>query len=158
MGRYCILEDNDPTGNLSNAAKRAKAATKIEVLSLPKRSPELNVMDFAVWSEVERRLRAQEKKWPSTKHEARAASMRRAPCTLAQTTLPCQQHCSATTCPLRMLKQASPPHRASPTSARDRQIKLLILLLCNSWSAIVRPYSDIILPKKQSLLIYTSLS
>ena len=75
--RYCILEDNDPTGNLSNAAKRAKVAAQIEVLSLPKRSPELNVMDFAVWSEVERRLRAQEKKWPSTKHETRADFMRR---------------------------------------------------------------------------------
>ena len=75
--RFCILEDNDPTGNLSNAAKKAKAASNMTVLSLPKRSPDLNVMDYSVWSEVERRLRAQEKKFPATKHETRAEFARR---------------------------------------------------------------------------------
>ena len=47
--RYCISEDNDPAGNRSSAGKRAKVAAKIEVLRLPKRSPDLNVLDFSVW-------------------------------------------------------------------------------------------------------------
>ena len=70
--KYCILEDNDPTGNQSNKGKAAKRAAKLEILALPKRSPELNVMDYAVWTAVERRMRAQEKKWPAGKKETRA--------------------------------------------------------------------------------------
>ena len=34
-------------------------------------------MDYSAWSEVERRLRAQEKKFPATKHETRAEFARR---------------------------------------------------------------------------------
>ena len=34
-----------------------KKTAKLKVLHIPKRSPELNVLDFAVWSEVERRMR-----------------------------------------------------------------------------------------------------
>ena len=75
--KYCILEDNDPTGNLSNVGRLAKAAMKLDVFVLPKRSPELNVMDYAVWSEVERRLRAQERRMPGGKHETRAQFGRR---------------------------------------------------------------------------------
>ena len=51
---------------------RAKAASKLDVFCLPKRSPELNVLDYAVWAEVERRLRAQEKRWSYGKRETRA--------------------------------------------------------------------------------------
>ena len=40
---------------------------------MPKRSPDLNVLDFAVWGEVERRLRAQERRWPEGKKETCAA-------------------------------------------------------------------------------------
>ena len=43
---------------------------------MPKRSPDLNVLDFAVWGEVERRLRAQER-WPEGKKETRAEFERR---------------------------------------------------------------------------------
>ena len=75
--KYCILEDNDPTGNQSNKGKAAKRAAKLEILALPKRSPELNVMDYAVWTAVERRMRAQEKKWPAGKQETRAEFVRR---------------------------------------------------------------------------------
>jgi len=71
--KYCILEDNDPTGNQSKKGLQAKRESKLEVLQIPKRSPDLNVMDFAVWSEVERRMRLQEKKWPSSKRETRKA-------------------------------------------------------------------------------------
>ena len=75
--RFCILADNDPTGNKSAVAVRAKEACTLEVLCLPKRSPDLNVLDFAVWSEVERRLRAQEKRWDDGKRETRAEFERR---------------------------------------------------------------------------------
>ena len=75
--KYCILEDNDPIGNQSAKGRAAKVAKKLEVLHLPKRSPDLNVLDYAVWAEVERRLRRQEKKWPAGKHETRAEFERR---------------------------------------------------------------------------------
>ena len=74
---FVILEDNDPTGNRSNAAKVAKSASKLRVLEIPKRSPDLNVMDYAVWAEVERKLREQERKWTSSKKESRNAFEKR---------------------------------------------------------------------------------
>lgn len=75
--RFCILEDNDPTGNQSKKGIQAKRDAHLEVLHIPKRSPDLNVMDYAVWAEVERRMRAQEKKWSVSKAEARTAFARR---------------------------------------------------------------------------------
>ena len=75
--KYCVLEDNDPAGNRSAKGRDAKKAARLDVLELPKRSPDLNVMDFAVWSEVERRLRKQEKKWPTNRRESRAEFERR---------------------------------------------------------------------------------
>ena len=75
--RYSILEDNDPTGNQSNKGKAAKVAAKLEPLALPKRSPDLNVMDYAVWTAIERRMRKQEKKWPADKRETRTEFERR---------------------------------------------------------------------------------
>ena len=36
---------------------------------MPKRSPELNVMDYAVWADVNRRMRKQEKKWKASDAE-----------------------------------------------------------------------------------------
>ena len=74
---FCILDDNDPTGNQSKKGLQAKRDAKLEVLHIPKRSPDLNVLDFAVWSEVERRMRKQEKKWPASKRESRKAFERR---------------------------------------------------------------------------------
>ena len=75
--KYCILEDNDPTGNQSAKGRAAKKDAALVVLELPKRSPDLNVMDYALWSEEERRLRAQENKWPAGRHETRAEFERR---------------------------------------------------------------------------------
>lgn len=69
--KLCILEDNDPTGNTSRPAIAAKRDCKLTVFALPKRSPDLNVMDYAVWSEMERRLRAQERPWPQSRRETR---------------------------------------------------------------------------------------
>ena len=39
--------------------------------AISKRSPNLNVMDYSVWAEVEKRMREQERKMPPGKREAR---------------------------------------------------------------------------------------
>ena len=59
---FTILEDNDPTGNLSKVGIAAKKDCKMKVFRIPKRSPDLNVLDFSIWAEVERRMRLQERK------------------------------------------------------------------------------------------------
>ena len=74
---HCILEDNDPTGNFSKKGIEAKTAQKLYVLKLPKRSPDLNVCDYTFWSEVEKRMRAQERKMPALKRETREAFEKR---------------------------------------------------------------------------------
>ena len=71
--KHVVLEDNDPTGFKSTKGEDAKKASKIEVFAIPKRSPDLNVLDYSVWKEVNRRLRKQEKNWPSEKRETREA-------------------------------------------------------------------------------------
>ena len=68
-----VLEDNDPTGFKSGKGEAAKSAAGIEVFSIPKRSPQLNVCDYALWAEVNRRMRRQEERWPVQKKETRAA-------------------------------------------------------------------------------------
>ena len=70
--KYVVLEDNDPSGNRSKRGMDAKTFHKMKVFEIPKRSPDLNVLDYAVWSEVERRMRAQERKWRVVKTETRA--------------------------------------------------------------------------------------
>ena len=69
---FSILEDNDPTGNCSGLGVKAKAAAKLSVFKIPKRSPDLNVLDYAIWSEMEKRMRAMERKFPKDKKETRA--------------------------------------------------------------------------------------
>ena len=56
--RYTILEDNDPVGYKSNKAKVAQLDFKIGPVRFPKYSPDLNPLDFYVWSEIERRMLA----------------------------------------------------------------------------------------------------
>ena len=78
--RFQILEDNDPSGFKSKRGTAAKAASKLRVLEIPRRSPDLSVMDYAIWSEINRRMRRQEQKWPKSKRESRsqfAARLRR---------------------------------------------------------------------------------
>ena len=69
---FKILEDNDPTGNRSGKGLAAKAASKLSMFEIPKRSPDLNVMDYAVWSEIERRMRGAERKFAASRSETRA--------------------------------------------------------------------------------------
>ena len=74
---YLILEDNDPTGNQSARGRGVKKDLALKLFRIPKRSPDLNVLDYFVWSEVERRLRKQEAKWPASRRETRVAFIRR---------------------------------------------------------------------------------
>ena len=72
-----VLEDNDPTGNRSRKAMDAKEEERIVTVELPKRSPDLNVMDYFIWAEVEKRLRKQEWSWPANRRETRVQFVRR---------------------------------------------------------------------------------
>jgi hypothetical protein len=69
--QYLLLEDNDPTGYKSKAAERAKVAMKIKVFQIPKRSPDLSVMDYAIWKPINRAMRTQEKRFNKRKRETR---------------------------------------------------------------------------------------
>ena len=75
--KHVVLEDNDPTGFQSRKGKDAKMACKIETLSIPKRSPDLNPMDYCIWSEINRRMRRQEANWAAAKRESRANYLKR---------------------------------------------------------------------------------
>ena len=72
LRRFRVLEDNDPSGFKTKKAENAKAASGIKPFVIPKRSPQLNVLDFAVWSEINSRLRKQELRYSGKKKESRA--------------------------------------------------------------------------------------
>lgn len=74
---FLLLEDNDPTGYKSNMAKDVKKALGVNVLEIPKRSPDLNPLDYAFWSEVNTRLRKQEAKFADSYTETRCSFARR---------------------------------------------------------------------------------
>ena len=81
------MEENDPTGYKSSAAQAVKEELGITVMSLPPRSPDLNVLDYALWNAMNRRLRAQESKFHPTKKETTeqsAARIRRAALSLPE--------------------------------------------------------------------------
>ena len=68
-GKFTVIEDNDPTGYKSGAAMTAKRAVGIKTDDLPKRSPDLNVLDYSLWKAANKRMRAAEKKFPHNKKE-----------------------------------------------------------------------------------------
>ena len=75
--KHVVLEDNDPTGFQSSKGKAAKLVNGIESFAIPKRSPDLNPMDYCIWSEINRRMRRQEVKWANAKRESRAQYLKR---------------------------------------------------------------------------------
>ena len=85
---FRCMEDNDPTGYKSSVAIKAKQAAKIEVIALPPRSPDLNPLDYAIWAEVNKRMRAQERKFKASQRETRAQFLKRL-CRTAMN-LPCE--------------------------------------------------------------------
>ena len=66
-----MLEDNDPAGYHAKKAKDAKKTKKITQFAIPKRSPDLSVLDYYFWSQVERKLREQEREFRDSKKETR---------------------------------------------------------------------------------------
>ena len=68
---FQVLEDNDPTGYKSKLAIAAKQKCRLRVLALPKRSPDLNVMDYAIWKAINRKMRAQERRMKRSTRESR---------------------------------------------------------------------------------------
>ena len=74
---FLLLEDNDPTGYKSGLAKAAKHALGVRVLEFPKRSPDLNPLDYSFWSNVNSRLRQQEQKFDDDYNEPRGEFIKR---------------------------------------------------------------------------------
>ena len=72
-----VLEDNDPTGFKSKTGEAAKKESGIEVFRIPKRSPQLNVCDYALWAEINKRRRQNERRWNANKKETRGAYLKR---------------------------------------------------------------------------------
>jgi hypothetical protein len=68
---WTIMEDNDPSGYKSGMAVKCKGKLGIQVVTMPKRSPDLNVLDYRIWAEVNRRMRKTERAWPASKKESR---------------------------------------------------------------------------------------
>ena len=58
--KWVILEDNDPAGYKSAAGVAAKKEVGIVVDTLPRRSPDLNVLDYSLWRAINVRMRQQE--------------------------------------------------------------------------------------------------
>ena len=54
-----------------NKGEAAKSEAYIRAFEIPKRSPELNVCDYALWAEVNKRMREQEAGWSDSKVESR---------------------------------------------------------------------------------------
>ena len=68
-GPFTIIEDNDPTGYKSRRGMEAKKKLKIQTDDLPPRSPDLNVLDYSLWHEINVAMRSQEKNFRKTKRE-----------------------------------------------------------------------------------------
>ena len=68
--RKCMLQHRGRDGAVP-------AYTFSGLASIPKRSPQLNVCDYALWTEINKRMRRQERRWPAGKKETRAAYLKR---------------------------------------------------------------------------------
>ena len=71
------MEDNGPTSYKSTAAFSAKSGVNIHVVEMPLRSPDLNPLDYSVWSDITRKMCFQEGRWPKSKKETRKAFLAR---------------------------------------------------------------------------------
>ena len=50
---WLIMEDNAPNGFKSSRGLRAKRANKLKTVSQPPYSPDLNPLDFSLWSAIQ---------------------------------------------------------------------------------------------------------
>ena len=74
---YTFLEDNAPTGFKSTKGLEAKKTAKLKVFEIPKRSRDLSPLDYAVGSEINKRMRKHERNWAKSKRETRAQYLTR---------------------------------------------------------------------------------
>ena len=70
----CVVEDGDRKGNQSGNGIRAKAEAKIRALTLPPHTPSWMPLDYAVWSEILRRM---DMSGPRAGTESKAAYVKR---------------------------------------------------------------------------------
>ena len=70
---WLVMEDNDPSGYKSGKAVKTKRRLRMRTMKVPKRSPDLNVLDYRLWADITRRMRQQERSWPASKTESRDA-------------------------------------------------------------------------------------
>lgn len=70
---YTLLEDNDRTGYKCKKAIAAKKELGIKPIAFPRYSPDLNPLDFFLWSEVLRKMDQQ----PTRKNESKDAYLAR---------------------------------------------------------------------------------
>ena len=75
--RWRVLEDNDPAGFNSRKGVQAKCAARIVSFDIPRRSPGLNVCDYTLWHEINRRMRKAEAKWPKCRRKTRVQYLAR---------------------------------------------------------------------------------
>ena len=75
--RYTILEDSDPAEFKSKKAVANKKESNLDVFVIPKHSPQLNVLDYYLWGEVNKRMRATGRKFSADRREKRTAFLRR---------------------------------------------------------------------------------
>ena len=75
--RFTVLEDNDPAGYKSSKGIAAKKEAGLVSVVLPKRSPDLNPLDYAIWSAINRAMRKQEKTMRKNFRESKEAYMAR---------------------------------------------------------------------------------
>jgi hypothetical protein len=88
--KWVVLEDNDPSGYKSSAALQKKKDLGINIMTLPRRSPDLNVLDYSLWKEINKRLRAQEASFKPGYKESKAsflARLRRTACGIPAATV-----------------------------------------------------------------------
>ena len=60
--RWTLIEDNDPGGLATKAANKVKKQLSMDPIGLPKRSPDLSPMDYAVWDHVVAKMRSHERR------------------------------------------------------------------------------------------------
>lgn len=75
--KFTVLEDNDPAGYKSGKGKAAKQECGIVPFSLPKRSPDLNPLDFALWHAINVAMKKQGSKMRKNKKESKLVYMAR---------------------------------------------------------------------------------
>ena len=63
---WSVIEDNDPTGYKSGKGLKAKSDLGIVTDDLPRRSPDLNVLDYSLWALINKKMREQEASFPKS--------------------------------------------------------------------------------------------